>query len=74
MDDLRWALGFEPFFGGEGQFFVPTFAEAANEGFLQEFIYTHAVFAAQNFGASAYLPAVIVDGRHSSIVFQTYGV
>ena len=56
------------------QFVVPLLSEAADEGFAEILVEGHAAFLAFADGASAHVPAVVVDGLKLAIFVDAQGV
>lgn len=69
---LAYSVGvfFEVGFAGFAQFVVPCFAEAGCQGTFEELVEAQAEFAAERFGRTAYLPAVVVYGYEVGVFSQ----
>ena len=64
----------EVFLAGGAEFVVPLIAETAAQGPFEELVHADAFASAQDFGAFAYLPAVIVYGGEAVVFFQSHRI
>ena len=62
------------FLSHEFQLGIPIFAEAADEGFLEELVDGEVFFLALEHSHFAYVPAVVVEGTVGTILAHTDGV